>query len=512
MQTQLPPDCESFAAAFEAFTSTCQWLLAEQQARSGHGAIESQVLAQSREIGRRLVQGFCDHMAAKDKLAGRPEEADPSAHPHDLPRNLHTVMGTVRIHRTGWQCTGKVTVIPLNKILDLPRELYSHGVQRFVVEQAETMSYDRSGLALVTFGLDVPKRQREQSAMRMARDFHAFYERQPRSAANDTTTQKTLLVMSADGVGVKVVHASLREDTRKHADLAEEAFLALGSVKGDPMEPRVGHTHGTRMATVTMNWDQEPMPRTAEEILEQFKPAAAREIPRRELPRPMNRRVRATLERSQQEAIAEMFAEAERRDPSHERRWVVLLDGSNSQRDQVLAEAKRRGVKVTIVTDLLHVLHYLWKCGKALYGGTTTGADEWVQEVVGSLLRGPASSVISTLKAKADEKGEKKVSARARKALRACVQYLSHNEVGLDYAEALAVGMPIATGNIEGACRHLVRDRMDITGARWTTEGAEAILRIRALLKSGDWEEYCTFHFQEEHNRVYPPAKVKEAA
>jgi hypothetical protein len=73
----------------------------------------------------------------------------------------------------------------------------------------------------------------------------------------------------------------------------------------------------------------------------------------------------------------------------------------------------------------------------------------------------------------------------------------------LHYDRALAAGLPIATGVIEGACRHLVKDRMDRTGARWSLRGAEAVLRLRSLRSSGDFEAYWAFHLQQEHDRTH---------
>jgi hypothetical protein len=84
----------------------------------------------------------------------------------------------------------------------------------------------------------------------------------------------------------------------------------------------------------------------------------------------------------------------------------------------------------------------------------------------------------------------------------------------MKYAEALADGLPIATGVIEGACRYLVKDRMDITGARWSLTGAEAVLRLRAIRASGDFDAYWEFHLAQEHARNhaerYEDAKVPD--
>ena len=71
----------------------------------------------------------------------------------------------------------------------------------------------------------------------------------------------------------------------------------------------------------------------------------------------------------------------------------------------------------------------------------------------------------------------------------------------MNYVEALDDGLPIATGVIEGACRYVVKDRMDRTGARWSLTGAEAVLRLRAVRASGDFDAYWEFHLAREHER-----------
>jgi hypothetical protein len=88
--------------------------------------------------------------------------------------------------------------------------------------------------------------------------------------------------------------------------------------------------------------------------------------------------------------------------------------------------------------------------------------------------------------------------------------YIEHNKERLCYDEALAQGLPIATGVIEGACRHLIKDRMDITGARWGLDRAEAILKLRSLKVSGDLEAYLAFHFKQEQKRKYPGPPIPE--
>ena len=227
--------------------------------------------------------------------------------------------------------------------------------------------------------------------------------------------------------------------------------------------------------------------------------------PKRTLPRPQNKQVAATVEKDQGTAIRAMFAEAQRRDPEHRRTWVVVIDGAETQSDVVQREADRLGVRVVIVLDLIHVLHYLWRAATAIHGGTNAAAERWVRTYVGKLLTRPVVDVVAGLRQSATLR---EITDARREAVETCAEYLRARSRQLDYAAALRAGLPIASGVIEGACRSLVQDRMGLTGARWTVQGAEAVLRIRALIASGDWNAYCRFHLKKEHSRNYPPVKA----
>ena len=98
----------------------------------------------------------------------------------------------------------------------------------------------------------------------------------------------------------------------------------------------------------------------------------------------------------------------------------------------------------------------------------------------------------------------RRLAAAQRTGADACVRYLTGKDEYLRYDQALAAGWPIATGVIEGACRHLIGDRLDITGARWGLQGAEAILTLRAVISNGDFDDYWRYHLTREHQRLYP--------
>ena len=193
------------------------------------------------------------------------------------------------------------------------------------------------------------------------------------------------------------------------------------------------------------------------------------------------------------------FNEGLRRDPERTRRWVVLVDGHRDQIKRVLRGARTAGVEIRIVLDIVHVLEYLWRAAYAFHADGTPEAEKWVEDRLHALLNGRSGKEIArSLRGMIERHG---LDAKAATPVRKCMNYLNKNGRWLHYDRALAEGLPIATGVIEGACRHLVQDRMGRTGARWSLLGAEAVLRLRALRASGDFDDYWQFHLAKEHER-----------
>lgn len=118
-----------------------------------------------------------------------------------------------------------------------------------------------------------------------------------------------------------------------------------------------------------------------------------------------------------------------------------------------------------------------------------------------AVLAGNSARAAAEITAEADAAG---LTATQRNGADTCVRYLTGKQQFLRYDKALAAGWPIATGVIEGACRHLIGDRLDITGARWGLDGAEAVLTLRAVISNGDFDEYWRYHLAREHQRLYP--------
>jgi hypothetical protein len=202
------------------------------------------------------------------------------------------------------------------------------------------------------------------------------------------------------------------------------------------------------------------------------------------------------------------LAEAARRDPLREKRRCALVDGNKTQIKELGKQARGHGVELTIILDLIHVLEYLWRAAWALHtSGEAVAAEEWVTVRLLRLLRGESSQVAAGLTRSATLR---KLTAQERAPLDKCAGYLKEYGAYLRYDEYLAAGLPLATGVIEGACRYLVKDRMEKTGARWRLCGAEAVLKLRALRASGDFEEYWRYHVSCEYEREHASRYANE--
>jgi len=145
-------------------------------------------------------------------------------------------------------------------------------------------------------------------------------------------------------------------------------------------------------------------------------------------------------------------------------------------------------------------MEYLWGAVWCFFAEGDAAAETWVRAKTLAILEGKARDVAAGIRRRATALG---LNAAKRKKADVCATYLTNKAAYLDYPTALAAGWPIATGVIEGTCRFLVADRMDITGARWSVKGAEAILKLRAVRSNGDFDEYYRFHLAQERRRVH---------
>jgi hypothetical protein len=519
--------------------SAVEWLDGPEAMGAGHGELEAQLQDHSREQYRLLLQGHLDERARLEKRRSAVTGADGVSRPrveNGHRRGLTTVFGTVTVTRKAYRAspgtaagegggsacpttsdalpgpapdlmadgTGTTTdtaapaaepdaaepatrnLYPADAVLNLPVGRHSAGLARLAAVEAARGSFAdaREAIERAT-GVRLGKRQVQELARTAAVDTEAFYDaRRPQPCPD------RVLGLQADGKGIVMRPGSLRPGTAARAAQTSTKLTTR-------LSP--GEKHGRkRMAEIVAVYDLDPVPRTVADIIPTRRSSPQDKPARRPVPVVTGKWLAANVTDDIPTVIAAMFDQAERRDPAHERTWVALVDGNRQQIDTIGEQASARSVTVTILIDFVHVLERLWKAAWTFFYPGDPGAETWVAHHARTILNGRAVDAAATIRHQADEAGFR---ASERSGADEAAAYLTRKAPYLNYATALASGWQIATGIIEGAARFLIKDRMDITGARWTTPGAEAVLRLRAVIANGDFDQYWQYHQQQELRR-----------
>ena len=182
------------------------------------------------------------------------------------------------------------------------------------------------------------------------------------------------------------------------------------------------------------------------------------------------------------------------RDPDRRKSVVCLTDGEKALR----REQQQWLPRAVGVLDIWHVIEYLWDAAYCLHPEGSDAAQRFVRERLRLLLEGKVGYVIGHLRRLL---GAAKLAKR--KPIQAAITYFENNREYMKYDEYLAQGFPIGSGVAEGACRHVVKDRMEQTGMRWTHQGAQSMLHLRTIYLNGDWDEYIEHHIETEQTALY---------
>jgi hypothetical protein len=463
-------------------------------------AMEVLVTGRGRELLRGLVQLALDVQAEREvRLPGVTGEdgverarAEPG---HGRP--VVTLLGEVRVRRIGYRSgvRGVLSLFPRDAVLNLPPLGYSWQLQRLAEMSCRSVSYEQGHqFVLAATGVSVGKRQLEQIVVAVAADAERFYR--DRAAVPAAGEQEPgpgqgqgPLALSADGKGV----AMLPEARRRRTRAPEQRVRTFDKRAG------TGEKKGCkRMAETGAVFDvavPDGPARTPEQVMRPEGGTGGKKPPRAQ-----NRWYACDITAGRDVTIGKVFAEADRRDPGHARTWIALADGDNYQLGLFRAAAAARGITLAIVIDFIHVLEYLRKAAWCFHPPRDPAMEDWVIAQALDILHGRTGEVITRIQALAAEHPPRPGGEHA-KIIRKTLSYLQAKQAFMDYPRALAEGWPIATGVIEGACRHLVQDRMGITGARWGLDGAQAMLWLRAINASGDTAAYWDWHITQERHR-----------
>jgi len=462
-----------------AWSEMEDWLLSGGSAGMPLHEVEQEVSRRGREAMRLALQMHLDAYGTGAvgpalTVFGVEKEASRYVERRKDHTDIETIFGRVEAWRTAYVHEGKASIHPLDEARQLPARSFSYPVQQRVVEEVVRGAYDE-GLDSLSrnVGLKICKRSAEQIVRDASIDFDAFYRQRSASAVSPSGP---ILVASADGKGIPLVKP-------------EGARRVVRRTKGEKANKK-------KMATVATVFTQVPRVRTAEAVVASLFDEEAPEQVR--VGGPEHKRVWASLEKPREDVFVEIAEEMARRNSHQDKLQVMLTDG-----DPVLERMSRQYLPkelLVLILDFLHVSERLWQAGHAFYGEGTEEAVGWVRKHALMILRGEVSQVIKGMRQSVTKRGLK--GERAKAVLKGAA-YFYRNRHRMRYDIYLALGLPIASGAVEGACRHLVKDRMERAGMRWVIPGAEAVLKMRALKLSGDFDTYWQFHIQQDQQRLY---------
>jgi hypothetical protein len=385
--------------------------------------------------------------------------------------------------------TQRQEVVPLDAKLGMPEGNTSYLLQKWSGTKCAKESYQESRATLrEILGFAPSVNCLEDTVARAAEHADVYFAEQP---PVDPTTEEEILVVTSDCKGVPMRKADApRTKGGNDVPRAKRKRLKKGEKNGQK-----------RMACVGGVYSTAPFRRTAEDVVNEI----LRKQKQKQRPKPQNKRLRAELTReadgeevNAKDVIFDWLAqEVEQRDP-HERRTVVaVMDGETKLRD--LQELKLR--RAIGILDIWHVTEYLWKLAYCFHSEGSDEAEEFVDTYLRKLLQGKVRRVIGGIRQMVTKGG---LSKHKREKAQQYLNYFAARSDYMKYDEYLAAGYPIGSGVVEGACRHLVKDRMEQSGMRWRIAGAQAILSLRAIYVNGDWETFHADRIQAEQRKQYP--------
>jgi hypothetical protein len=448
--------------------------------------VERRIWAQILRIGRQTLQQFLDLQGSGDQgdqvhlPDGRSLDRLPDLHP----RRYLSIFGPFLLQRTAYGSREgqKIDFVPLDNRLQLPAGAFSYVLQDWDQALCAEEAFGQVNATIARMlGLKQSVDSLEHMNREMAEQATPFRLNRPLPPADQ---EGEVFVVSADGKGVVL--------RRGPDDPAPKAYRT----KGDKASQK-------RMATVGTVYSVDRYVRSPEQVVA----ALFRDgpCPAAQRPEPRHKQVWASLPQadvpvSGMEAVfVWLLWECSRRNPGGNKEVVYLSDGQESLWD---AQQQYLGGRCTVaILDLLHVTPRLWQAAHVFHPEKSAAAEAFVRQQLLRVLRGQVAKVVQGLRVMG---GRRRLTAAKRKTLRTVCNYLAKNQWRMRYDEYLAAGYPIASGAIEGACRHLVKDRLERAGMHWTVPGAQAMLEVRSVYVSGQWEEYQVYRIAQEKQRLYP--------
>ena len=470
----------ALAAPAEQFAQMLTWT-AQEAGVLDHGDRETEIAQSGRELQRQLLESTFTIDSGCEERIEQVTSAAGIRHGtvekgHD--RGVVSVFGPVRATRMAYRNRREANLYPADARWMLPEDPYSLGMRALVAYHLAEGGYGQAqDVIQARTGEKIGPAQLAGIAAELAAWTDDFYDQ--RAAGADLAP-----------AGQRRDHVPGRRQGHRDAPGVPQGRAAR-------LMPRI---RGSRRWPRSSRSPTSPPPSASPEDI------AAPPARRKAHPGPQARDkwVAASITGTIDDMIGAAYDEGDRRDPPRVRQRVFLVDGNKQQITAIGDHAKASGLKVPVLIDFIHVSGYLGKAAAALHPGDPQAAREWADGQKLRVLHGRAKAVAATL-ASVAAKTRAKASTRHLDLadVDKAVTYLTNNHMYMKYDKALAAGWPIATGVIEGACRFVIEDRFGITGARWSPDGAEAVLKLRAVVINGDLDDYMNYYKTRYRNQIH---------
>jgi len=396
-------------------------------------------------------------------------------------RSYHSIFGKISIGRACYWRKGRHEVHPLDAELNLPAVEQSYVLQEWGAALGCEEPYTKAAQFLETIlGSSLWGSSIESIINKACVDVPNFYEERE---GPDPKTENEILVATIDGKGVvmrkgQIVEPSPKKHRKRMRKIGEKQRLAEAKNTRKPGRKK--------MSTVVGVYTIAPNKRNPEMILDKV-------AGKQDRPRPKNKVLQATL-KGKDEAALRLKKEVCKRDPEKEKPGVALMDGEHKLRELV----KTHLPWFVIIIDIYHVIEYLWIGAHIFHQKSTPEAERWVKDKLSHLLHGKIEQIIDCL-----NKTSNSLSKGKKDRLQKVITYLENGKEHMYYNIYLSRGYPIGSGVVEGACKNLVKDRMEQSGMQWTKFGAEALLSMRSIQVNKMTGEYWKYHISQERQRLY---------
>ncbi len=464
------------------FEQLCELVREASEREERIDEVEENVFGELLAIGHSLLESFI--AAAGDGDCGKNVDHDGESLRRSKKKHRRryvSVFGEHRLSRFVYARREKKKFqwMPLDERLGLPKSEYSYLLQNWAQRMCLKESFDESRQSLASLlGIDIPVRTLETTNQQMAESVEGF--RQQLEAPSD---DEEVLVYSNDCKGVPM---------RRQREAPSERSKRRR--KGEKANKK-------QMACVGTAYSIARHVRGADEVLDERR----RQASSHQRPRPQNKRVWAEMTRASEGdqtysgktlVFVQQAIDLYHRDPDRQKTVLCIMDGERA----LWNEQKEWLSRAVGILDIYHVMERLWQCAYCLHAEGSCQAEQFVEHRLRLLLEGKVGYVIGGLKRL---QSQHRLSRSKARTLQTTIQYYENNRQHMKYDEYLAAGYPIGSGVAEGACRHVVKDRMEQTGMRWTVQGAQSMLNLRSTYINGDWDDFHEYRIRIEQDRLY---------